>query len=47
MLLLALAVCAGAAEPRDISPALEPVRAKYHLPACASAVMKEVRITAR
>ncbi|MEP6673239.1 MAG: serine hydrolase domain-containing protein, partial [Chthoniobacter sp.] len=34
------------AEPRDISPELEAVRAKYKLPACASAVIEDGQITA-
>jgi D-alanyl-D-alanine carboxypeptidase len=46
LLLLALAVSSLAAEPRDISAELEVVRAKYKLPACASAVVKNGRITA-
>ena len=35
-----------AAEPRDISSDLEPLRAKYKLPACASAVVEDGHITA-
>ncbi|MEO6740096.1 MAG: serine hydrolase domain-containing protein [Chthoniobacteraceae bacterium] len=35
-----------AAEPRDISAELEPLRAKYNLPACASAVVENGSITA-
>lgn len=35
-----------AAEPRDISANLEPVRVQYHLPACASAVVEDGRIIA-
>ena len=42
----ALAASALAAEPRDISAELEPLRAKYKLPACASAVVENGRITA-
>ncbi len=44
--LFALASSAFAAEPRDISADLEPLRAKYKLPACASAVVENGRITA-
>jgi hypothetical protein len=40
------AVSASAEEPRDISAELETVRAKYHLPACASAVIENGRIGA-
>jgi len=39
--LFALAVSVSAAEPRDISEDLEPIRVKYKLPACASAVMED------
>ena len=35
-----------AAEPRDITAELEPIRAKYKLPACASAVIEDGHITA-
>ena len=42
----ALAMSALAAEPRDISAAIEIVRAKYKLPACASAVVEGGRIIA-
>ncbi len=44
--LFSLAASALAAEPRDISAALEPIRAKYKIPACASAVIEDGRITA-
>jgi CubicO group peptidase (beta-lactamase class C family) len=44
--LLPLAASAFAAEPRDISAELETLRAKYRLPACASAVMENGRIAA-
>jgi CubicO group peptidase (beta-lactamase class C family) len=44
--LFALAASALAAEPRDISAELEAVRAKYKLPACASAVIEGGRIVA-
>ena len=44
--IFALAASALAAEPRDISAELEPLRAKYKLPACASAVVENGRITA-
>ena len=44
--LFALAASALAAEPRDISAAIEIVRAKYKLPACASAVVEDGRIIA-
>ena len=44
--LFALAASALGAEPRDISAALEPIRAKYKLPACASAVIEDGRIVA-
>ena len=44
--LFLLAMKALAAEPRDISAELEPLRAKYKLPACASAVIENGRITA-
>lgn len=44
--LFSLAATALAAEPRDISAALEPLREKYKLPACASAVIEDGRITA-
>ncbi len=44
--LFALAAPATAAEPRDISAELEAVRAKYKVPACASAVIENGRITA-
>jgi len=40
------AASALAAEPRDISAELETVRAKYKVPACASAVVENGRITA-
>lgn len=46
LLLLALTLLTSAAEPRDLSAALEVVRAKYKLPACASAVVKDGQITA-
>ena len=46
LLLLVLTASAFAAEPRDISAALEAVRAKYKLPACASAVVENGRIVA-
>ncbi|MEO6785929.1 MAG: serine hydrolase domain-containing protein [Chthoniobacteraceae bacterium] len=42
----ALAASALATEPRNISPELEAIRAKYKLPACASAVIENGRITA-
>jgi CubicO group peptidase (beta-lactamase class C family) len=42
----ALALSALAAEPKDISAQLEAVRAKYHIPACASAVIEKGRIVA-
>lgn len=41
-----LTISARASEPRDLSPELEALRAKYKLPACASAVMEDGRITA-
>jgi len=41
-----LAASTFAAEPRDISADLDAVRAKYKLPACASAVISDGRITA-
>ena len=41
-----LAASATAAEPRDISAELETLRAKYNLPACASAVIENGSITA-
>jgi CubicO group peptidase (beta-lactamase class C family) len=44
--LFALTASSLAAEPRDISAALETVRAKYKLPACASAVIEDGRIVA-
>ena len=44
--LFALTATAFAAEPRDISAELEPLRAKYKLPACASAVVENGAITA-
>src|SRR5581483_8396545 len=44
--LFALTVTALAAEPRDISPELEILRAKYKLPACASAVIEDGQIMA-
>ena len=44
--LFALAASALAAEPRDISAVLDPIRAKYKIPACASAVIADGRITA-
>jgi CubicO group peptidase (beta-lactamase class C family) len=43
---LALTISAIAAEPRDISIELEVIRLKYKLPACASAVVEDGRITA-
>ena len=46
LLFFALTLPTFAAEPRDISPALESLRAKYQLPACASAVIENGRITA-
>ena len=46
LLIFALAASAFAADPRDISAELETVRAKYKLPACASAVIAEGRIVA-
>ncbi len=46
LVLLALTVSSSAAEPRDISAELEAVRAEYNLPACASAVVKDGRLTA-
>ena len=44
--LFALATSALCAEPRDISAELETVRAKYKIPACASAVVENGRIIA-
>ncbi len=44
--IFALAASSFAAEPRDISAELEPLRAKYKLPACASAVVENGAITA-
>ena len=46
LLLLSIAGSVMAAEPRDISAPLEVIRAKYRLPACASAVIENGRITA-
>jgi len=46
LLFFSLAVSARAAEPRDISAALEPIRAKYKVPACASAVVENGHVTA-
>lgn len=46
LLLLILAAPAFAAEPRDISAQLEATRAKRNIPACASAVIVDGRITA-
>jgi CubicO group peptidase (beta-lactamase class C family) len=46
LLFLTLATTALAAEPRDISAELEAVRAKYKVPACASAVIEDGRIVA-
>jgi CubicO group peptidase (beta-lactamase class C family) len=37
---------AAAADLRDVSAALEPIRAKYKVPACASAVMEDGRLIA-
>ena len=44
--LFILATSALAAEPRDISAELEAVRVKHNVPACASAVIVDGRITA-
>ncbi len=44
--IFALTASAFAAEPRDISAQLETVRAKYKVPACASAVVENGQITA-
>jgi CubicO group peptidase (beta-lactamase class C family) len=46
LLFLALTASCRAAEPRDISAELEAVRAEYALPACASAVVKDGKLTA-
>jgi CubicO group peptidase (beta-lactamase class C family) len=42
--LFVLSASVLAAEPRDISAGLEPVRAKYHLPACAAAVVEKGKL---
>lgn len=44
--LFALTASSFAVEVRDISAGLEPVRAKYHLPACAAAVVEKGEIVA-
>jgi CubicO group peptidase (beta-lactamase class C family) len=46
LLLLSMVGSVIAAEPRDISATLEGIRAKYRLPACASAVIENGHVTA-
>jgi len=45
LLFVACTISASATEPRDISPELETIRARYKLPACAAAVIKDGQIT--
>ena len=47
LVVLVLSAAALAAEPRDISAAIEIVRAKYKLPVCASAVIEGGRFIPR
>jgi CubicO group peptidase (beta-lactamase class C family) len=45
-LIIAMTLGGIAAEPRDLSPVLEGICAKYKLPACAAAVMEHGQVTA-